>query len=73
MLNDVISIGFSIAKLFKVLILKVILDILNYMYRYKVGQLKFYGLGKKKSPLKNKPKSIISLFNSHLENKMFRR
>lgn len=48
MLNDVISIGFSIAKLFKVLILKVILDILNYMYRYKVGQLKFYGLGKKK-------------------------
>lgn len=72
MLNHVISISFSREKKsLSALIFKVVFGILNYMYRYKVCQLKFYGLGKE-TPVKNKPKLIIQLFNSHLENEIFR-
>ena len=39
--------------------------ILNYTYTCKVCQLKFYDLGKE-TPVKNKPKLIIQLFNSYL-------
>ena len=47
------------------LIFKVFLGILNYTYTCKVCQLKFYDLGKE-TPVKNKPKMIIQLFNSYL-------
>ena len=49
------------------LIFKVFLGILNYTYTCKVCQLKFYDLGKE-TPVKNKPKMIIQLFNSYLGN-----
>lgn len=71
MLNHVILFGFSIGKKKKslnALIFKVVLGILNYTYTCKVCQLKFYDLGKE-TPVKNKPKLIIQLFNSYLGKK----
>lgn len=68
MLNHATSFGFSIEKKkrsLNALIFKVVLRIFNYTYTCKVCQLKFYDLGKE-TPVKNKPKLIIQLFNSYL-------
>lgn len=60
MLNHVISIGFSIEKIFfNALIFKVVLGFLDYRYSYKVCQLKFYGVGKE-TPVKNKPNYSVT-------------